>query len=253
MIDADIDNSIVLGAKALEALIQPVAPLQYTLRDNVRNAQNAIVLRSGQVSISTADQVLAATEILGPGEASVNRSARQMAFWRAWFDALQKVKDKSALFPPLAPEPPLVRFAKSFGTGTASLEQAPFTESTYKGLTLLVADTAGIAKIAQRMIPYPVGYQPGARLLVEVRNGVGDLGRNEPMNRKVVLAGGQVVVLGNTDAFGVPTTSVVFYDQDLRTRVAAFAKAAGLPDPVFVDRPGSSIEVTVTIGADFTS
>jgi hypothetical protein len=253
MIDADIDNSIVLGAKALEALIQPVAPLQYALRDSVRNAQNAVVLRTGAVSISSADQVLAATELLSPGEASVNRTARQITFWQAWFDALRKVPDKSALFPPLDPEPPLVRFAKSFGTGTAALEQAPFTETTYKGLTLLVADTVGITKIAQRMIPYPVGYEPGARLLVEVRNGTGDLTRNEPMNRKVVLAGGQVVVLGNTEAFGVATSSVVFYDEELRARVTAFAKAAGLPDPMLVDRPGSSIEVTVTIGADFTS
>jgi hypothetical protein len=254
MIDADIDSSIVVGSKALEELIRPVAPLQYTLRDNVRGVQNGntvTLLKSGLVSISTVDQVLAATEILGPGEASVNRTQRQMAFWQAWFDALHKVTDKSTVLP--AFDAPLVQFAKSFGTGTAYLEQAPFTETTFKGLTLLVADTAGITKIAQRMIPFPVAYEPGARLLVEVRNGVGDLSRNEPMNRKIVLADGQIVLLGNSDAFGVATSSVVFYDEQLRTRVTAFAKAIGLPDPVFVDRPGSSIEVTVTIGADFTS
>ena len=89
--------------------------------------------------------------------------------------------------------------------------------------------------------------------MVEVRNGVGDLTRNEPMNRKIVNASGQIVVLGNTEAFGVATSSVVFYDEELRTRVEAFAKAIGLPAPQFVDRPGSSIEVTVTIGANFTS
>jgi hypothetical protein len=254
MIDADIDSSINVGSKALEELVRPVAPLQYTLRDNVRTVQNGAtvtLLRSGQVSISTFEQVQAATEILGPGEASVNRTARQMAFWQAWFDALHKVADKSTVLPAI--NTPLVRFARSFGTGTAYLEQAPFTETVFKGLTLLIADTDAIAKIADRMIPYPVAYEPGARLLVEVRNGVGDLTRNEPMNRKIVNSGGQIVVLGNTEAFGVATSSVVFYDEELRTRVEAFAKAIGLPAPQFVDRPGSSIEVTVTIGANFTS
>lgn len=254
MIDADIDSSVNIGSKALEELVRPVAPLQYFLRDNVRTVQNGVtvtLLRSGQVSISTVEQVQAATEILGPGEASVNRTARQVAFWQAWFDALHKVADKSTVLPAI--NAPLVRFAKSFGTGTTYLEQAPFTETVVKGLTVLVADPNAIAKIADRMIPYPVAYEPGARLLVEVRNGVGDLTRNEPMNRKIVNASGQIVVLGNTEAFGVATSSVVFYDEELRTRVEAFAKAIGLPAPQFVDRPGSSIEVTVTIGANFTS
>jgi hypothetical protein len=253
LLDADVDSSITIGAATLEALIKPVAPVRYTLRDNVRAVQGGntvILLKSGLVSITTADQIDAATEVLGPGEASINRFARQVDFWRAWLDQVSAASDKTAALP--AFDSALVRFVRTLGSGTTSIEQAKFTEKAFNGFPLLVADAAGIKAIAQQMIPYPQEYEPGARLHVEVRNGVGDLARNEPMNRKIVLAGGQIVVLGNTEAFGVAESSVVFYSEDNRTRVEAFARQVGLPAPQFVDRPGSSIDLTVTIGGDFT-
>lgn len=255
LIEADLDSSIVLGPKTLGDLIAPVAPLRYTLVDGVRAVQNGVtvtLLKAGTVAISTVDQVQAATELLSPGEASLNRTRRQMLFWQAWLDAVRAAPDPAAALP--AFDTGLPRFAKGLATGTSKpvLEQAPFTETTFKGLTLLTADVSGIRAITARMIPYPQAYQPGARLLVEVRNGVGDLTRNEPMNRRIVAAGGQIVVLGNSEAFGVAQSSVVFYSEENRSRVEALARSIGVATVQFVDRPGSSIEATVTIGADFT-
>ena len=253
MIDADIDSSIVLGSKTLAELIRPVAPLRYTLRDSVRTVQNGVtatLLRSGSVSISSVEQVQAATEVLSPGEATINRTARQTAFWQAWFDSVRLVPDRSSVLPTF--DTGLPRFVKGLTVGTTRFEQAPFSEQTFKGLVLLVADTAGIRAITSTMIPFPQAYEPGARLLVELRNGVGDLGRNEPMSRRIVGAGGQIVVLGNVDAFGVARSSVVFYNEDSRARVESLARSIGVANVQFTDRPGSSIEVTVTIGADFT-
>lgn len=255
LIEADIDSTIVLGSKTLADLIAPVGPLRYNLRDNVRAVQNGVtvtLLKSGPVSISSVEQVQAATEVLGPGESSLNRTTRQVGFWRAWLDAVAAAPDPKAVLPPF--DTGLPRFVRLLATGStpASLEQAPFTESTFKGVTLLAADVSGIRAITDRMIPYPQAYQPGARLLVEVRNGVGDLTRNEPMNRRIVAAGGQIVVLGNADAFGVAQSAVVFYNEENRERVTTFGRAIGVTNVQFVDRPGSSIEATVTIGADFT-
>ena len=254
MIDADLDSSIVLGSKTLVDLIKPVAPLQYVLRDGVRTVQNGVtvtLLKSGSVSISTVEQIQAATEALSPGEASLNRTARQMQFWQAWLDAVRLVPDRSSVLPPF--DTGLPRFAKGLSAGTTRLEQAKFTEQNFRGLSLLVADVPGIRDVTSKMIPYPQAYEPGARLRVEVRNGVGDLSRNEPMNRRIVAAGGQIVVLGNVDVFGVAQSSVVFYNEEARTRVEALARSIGVANVQFLDRPSSSIEVTVTIGADFTS
>lgn len=255
LVDADIDSSIVLGSKTLADLVAPVAPLRYTLIDNVRAVQNGVtntLLRAGPVSISTVDQVQAATEVLSPGESTINRTGRQILFWQAWLDAVRRAPNPASVLPPF--DSGLPRFAKALATGTAEpvFEQAPFVERTFKGITLLTADVSAIRAITSRMIPYPQAYQPGARLLVEVRNGVGDLTRNEPMNRRIVAAGGQIVVLGNTDAFGVAQSAVVFYNEENRSRVEALARAIGVANVQLVDRPGSSIEATVTIGADFT-
>ena len=85
-----------------------------------------------------------------------------------------------------------------------------------------------------------------------MRNGVGDLTRNEPMSRRIVAAGGQIVVLGNADAFGVAQSAVTFFNEENRERVTTFARKIGVANVQFIDRPGSSIEATVTIGADFT-
>ena len=55
-----------------------------------------------------------------------------------------------------------------------------------------------------------------------------------------------------SDAFGVAQSSVVFYNEDSRARAESLARSIGVANVQFTDRPGSSIEVTVTIGADFT-
>ncbi len=251
LIDADVDSVVNVGATVLEELIRPVAPLSYSLRDNVRVVQNGTVvtvLRSGPVNIAGVEQIRAATEVLGPDEATVNRVARQMAFWEAWFAALRSVPDKAAVLPVY--DSPIVRFAKTLGSGTARVVQVPFDQTTFQGSVLHLADVVGTRQLAQQMIPYPKGYEPGARLLVELRNGTGDLGRNEPVIAKVVKSGGELVLLGNTEQFGVVSSSVTFYDEALRGRVESFARAIGISNVVFAERPGSSIEVTVTIGAD---
>jgi hypothetical protein len=254
LFDADIKSSIVLGATALEELMRPVAPLQYTLRDNVRAVQNGVtvtVLKAGPVSISTAEQVRAATELLGPGEANVNRTARQRAFFQAWFDALPPPSGGTGL---PDTEAPFVRFLTRLGQGQAQTRiiEAPFTEVIFRGAVLLTPDMAQLSSVVREMIPFPQAYEPGARLLIEVRNGVGALDKNDPMMRRVVNADGQVVVLGNANAFGVVQSTVVYYRPELLDRIETFAKAIGVSTVQFVDRPGSVIDATVTIGADFT-
>lgn len=253
MIEADIDGSINLGADALAKLIQPVAPLQYTLRDAVRTVQNGVtvtLLKSGPVAVTTTEQVRAATEVLGPGEASVNRTARQQAFWTAWVGVLHAAGDTSQLL--LNFDTGITHFLRILAKGNVSYQQASFTEQTYKGASLLVADKAAILATTREMIPSPQAYEPGARVAVELRNGVHDPSLNDAASRKIVDAGGQVILLGNAPQFGVTTSSVVYYDAANKDRIEAFAHAIHLPIPQFLDRPGSSIEATVTIGADFT-
>jgi hypothetical protein len=253
LLDADVDSEVLVRSESIAQLLAPVAPLRYTLPDAVKGTANgkAVSLPKGAVQVGEASEVAAATEVVNSGEASIARFGRQVDFWRAWIEAVRTAPDKATAFPASAEGTALVRFLRGLANGTTRIEQARFKEGVLSGDVLYVADVPALKSLALEMIPYPLPYEPGARIRVDVRNGVGNLALNEPMNRRLIAAGAQIVVLGNADAFDVPHTTVVYYAENMRDPAAVLAEAAGTTDVRFEERPDSSIDVTVTIGADF--
>jgi hypothetical protein len=112
-----------------------------------------------------------------------------------------------------------------------------------------VADTKALAAQLPTLVPYP--RQQNVRLNTAVRNGVGDLSLNAPMEQLLVASGAQIASRGNADAFDVEKTSVVYHDQALQDRAQAIAAAIGATDVRYEERVDSEIQLTVTIGADF--
>jgi hypothetical protein len=254
LIGADVDSVVVVDAGSLAAMLAPVAPVRYTLLDAVRTVsggRTVTLLPKGSVAIRTASDVRAATEVVSAGEDAIARLPRQIVFWKGWIDALRAAPDKSAAFPAADDHADLVRFLKGLSSGIARIERIPWDEVVFRGVTLYIADEEAIAEVALQVIPYPLPYEPGARPRVEVRNGVGDFRLNEPMNRRLVAAGAQIIVLGNARSFDVAQTSVVYYDPGMRGRAEQLAEAIDATDVRLDERPESSIDVTVTIGSDF--
>jgi hypothetical protein len=255
LLDADFDSVVNLKADTMASLIVPVAPLQYTLLDAVRIANGkstSTLLPKGPVRITTQSDIVNATEIIGRDEATTTRFTRQVQFWTAWIGAVRAAPDKAAAFPASSESTELVRFIRGLASNPDSrIEQATFTEQPFNGSILYIGDVTKIKSVAASMIPYPLPYEAGARVRVDVRNGVGNFDLNEPMNRKLVAAGAQIIVLGNADTFTVGQTSVVYYDEAMKPRADALARAIKATDVRFEERLDSSVDVTVTIGADF--
>jgi hypothetical protein len=254
LLSAGIDEVIPLDATAIAGLIEPVAPLRYSLADSVRTVQNGrttTLLNRGAVEIQTLDQVRAATEVVSPGEANLARFQRQQDFWKAWVDAVRRAPDKTKAFPAATGNSAIPRFLTAFATGEVRVEPVPFNQVSYQGASLLVPDRAALAPLVVQMIPFPLPDEAGNRVRVDVRNGTGDFSTNEAMTRKLVAAGAQIVVLGNAATFAVERTSVVYYEDSLKDKAEQLARAVRATDVRFEDRPESSIDATVTIGSDF--
>jgi hypothetical protein len=243
---ADIDSTVPVDATNIATLIEPVAPLEY---DNLtpvrvtRGGKTTTVLDDGPVSIRTADEIAAATETLGTGEEPLDRTERQSAFWLAWINAVAAAPDQG--FSAGTADTDIARFVTGLASGTHTGALLPTVR--YEGA--LVADTPTLARLLPDIVPYP--RQEGVRLTTAVLNGVGDLSRNAPMERRLVAAGAQIATRGNPDAFDVGRTSVVYHDATLADRATALAEAIGATDVRFEEKVDSEIQVTVTIGADF--
>src|SRR5690606_14262063 len=191
---ADFDSTLMIEATQLAPLIEPVAPLNYTLADPVRarrNGETVTLLPQGEVQIDTTDEVIAATETLGPNEGPVRRTERQQRFWQAWIDAVRAAPDPVAAFPSGSSSTDIARFVRGLAAGQARVDILPYARYH----DLIVPHPDDLADYVLRLIPYP--RQEGVRVSVALYNGVGDLELNPVISRRLVAAGAQIVSLGN--------------------------------------------------------
>lgn len=248
LLHADFDTTLIVDATQLAPLIEPVAPLRYSLPDPVRERRGGdtvTVLPQGEVQIDTTDEVIAATETLAPNESPVRRTERQQRFWQAWIDAVRAAPDPAAAFPEGSSSTEIARFMRGLAAGQARVDILPYIR--YQ--ELIVPHPEDIAEYVLRLIPYP--RQDGVRVSVALYNGVGDLSLNAVVSRQLVAAGAQIVSLGNPAAFGVEKTSVVYHDPIWRSQAEELADAIGATEVRFEEKRDSEIGVTVTIGADY--
>ena len=245
---ADVDTVLSVDAASLTRLIEPLAPLEYSLADPVRTTsggKTVSLLPAGPVAIDTTDDIVAATEILGPKEDPVRRAERVQRFWHAWIEKLRATPDPAAGFPLGSADTQLARFLRGLAAGSARVDLVPYGQ--YLGLLVPQADE--LPRFVQQLVPYP--RQAGVRTSVAVYNGVGDLELNKSMSRDLVAAGAQILWVGNTDSFEVDETTVVYHQPGARDRAEALADAIGVTEVRFEEKAESDLEVTVTIGRDY--
>jgi hypothetical protein len=248
LLGADLDTVLSVDASSLARLVEPLAPLEYDLADPVRTTsggKTVTVLPAGSVAVDTTDDIVAATEVLGPREDPVRRAERAQRFWQAWIDELRAAPDPAAAFPLGSADTELARFLRGLASGNGRVDLVPY--GNYEGL--VVPQTDELPAFVQRLVPYP--RQAGVRTSVAVLNGVGDLELNKTVNRDLIAAGAQILSIGNTDAFDVDETTVAYHQPGARDRAEELADAIGVRDVRFDEKAESDIEVTVTIGANY--
>ena len=68
----------------------------------------------------------------------------------------------------------------------------------------------------------------------------------------LVAAGAEISVIGNARTFDVAQTTVVYHHADFEATAVAFAAAVGAP-LVFEEDPNQPVDLTVTIGSDYSA
>ena len=245
---------IELNADQFATVVGPVAPLPYLLADDLvvrTGIGDTPWLPSGRLELdaATAARVYG---FLNPGEADVNRVERQRAMWTAWLASIARADDPGSVVLPFRDG--VWPFLGSLGLGSGVVETAPVQPVVLDpgGVPLYILDDEGsewMAAKALELVPWPIPAKSSVRPTVRLLDGIGDPAVRDDRVGDIVAAGGAVTVIGNAGEFGVARTVVAYHRAEM---ASAAADLAGLFDvePVQLDNPDRSTDITITVGLD---
>ena len=245
---------IELTTDQLTTVIGPVAPLPYLLADDlaVRTGIGVTTwLPAGRLELDAAT----AARVYGfrnPDEADVNRVERQRAMWTAWLASIARADDPGAVVLPFRDG--VWPFLGSLGLGSGVVETAPVQPVVLDPgqAPLYVLDDEGSAWMAAKaleLVPWPIPAKSFVRPTVRLLDGIGDPSVRDDLVGDIVAAGGAVTVVGNAGEFGVARTVVAYHRAEMDSAAADLASLLGV-EPVLLDNPDPSTDVTITIGLD---
>jgi hypothetical protein len=229
----------------LAAMVSSVQQLSVTIDEPVEERDPSgrvnVVVAAGQQTLAPGDALrfLSAT---GDGS-SLQRLVRHQAFWTAYLDA-------AAVGSPPAALAPVADSIRGLAGRQVQHEVLPVEaisgvagdQELYRvvdaDMTKLVGD---VFRVEQR------------RIRVQVLNGVGAPGIAQLVQPLLVGAGGRLTLSGNADRFDYTTTQVVYYDDDRLADAQAIREAIGVGEVVKSLTGLDVVDVTVVVGADFTT
>lgn len=238
-----IGDVVDLAPARLGELLAPVSPLTVANPDDVGD------FAVGELSL-TAEELPGLLEATDVEQSDLTRLARHEAFWRAWIGAVATSTDPNVV--PGETTTGLGRFVRGLAAGPTTYDVPPVTEELQlDATTAFIPDEAAVSDLVEDRVPFPAGSRPGSRLRVRVLDGVGADGFTLAVARDVVRAGGQVVVVGNSDAFDATESRVVYFDGALTEQVEALGAELGYRvEQIEGLNPDDRVDVTVVAGAD---
>ena len=247
-----IDDVVEMSHGTWGDLVEPIGGLSLINPDDLHDDDGAVLFPSGELELAP-DEVGPYLAILEPGENPLNRVLRQELVWDAWLESLAE-RPGDARFPG-EQDQGLARFVPAIAAGTIRLETLPVTVDgaapSPDEPVLFHPDDDAIASLVPEIVPFPAGARPGERPLVRVLDGSG---RSEVIPvavRQVAVAGGQVVMIGNTDEFGVATTEVRFADREFEPLARSVAETLGVGIVERVDHIDDNAELVIVLGEDY--
>ena len=233
-------------------LVEPLGGLVVVNPDTLTSPDGSAAFPAGELVLEPA-LVGPFLSILEPTENPLNRMLRQELVWRALLDAL--AEEPGAMRFAGEQDRGLARFLPAIAAGTSRLETLPIeppAEVTAPGeVGSFSPDAEAIAGLIPQLVPFPAGARPGDRPLVRVLDGSGRQWVIPPAVRQVAVAGGQVVMIGNTDEFGVADTQVLVADAAFDSFARSVADALGVGSVQRVDYIDENAEVIVVLGTDY--
>ncbi len=239
-------ESQVVGDAGWAAIAAAVAPIALDNPDSLVSPNGESRFESGALNLAAAD----VGPYLGwrnPGESPIAALFRQGLFWEAW---LEQVASSSA--PEVIPgetDRGVGLFGRALAMGRVWLKAVP---GTVDASGAVVLDVPAIGELVNEAIPFPISASGGGSPKVRLLNGVGDLGLTETAARALSRAGARITLIGNADEFGWETTRIAYHDTGFASHAEIYRDAIGAGSVIAEELADSSIDITVTLGADFS-
>jgi hypothetical protein len=244
ILGAAADGFVEIDPARLAQLAAPVGPLTF------ENPDGATGYPQGPVTVDAAAAAtyLDATE---PDESDLTRLVRHEAYWMAWLAAIGASDDPGAV--PGEQETGIGRFLRGLADGPVGFDVTPVrAERTEDGRTEFRSDPFRAYDATEALIPFPAAAQPGARPRIRVLDGVGADDLAVQAAREVVAAGGQIVVIGNSDRFDADAaTRVVYFEPLVAEDAEEIADALGVTaEQLSGPNPDDGVDITVVAGRE---
>ncbi|WP_419925474.1 LytR C-terminal domain-containing protein [Candidatus Poriferisocius sp.] len=227
------------------ALVSAVAPISFDNPDVLVSATGEARFESGALALAAAD----VGPYLGwrnPGESPVAALFRHELFWGVWLEkaALSASPD---VFPG-EDDRGVGRFGRALAKGRVRLEALPVIVDAGGAVVL---DAAAVGEMVNEVIPFPNSASGGNSARVRLLNGTGDPALIPNAARSLSRAGAQITIIGNASEFGWETTKIAYHHVGFASYAEGYRDALGAGSVVAEEQPASSIDITVTFGADF--
>jgi hypothetical protein len=233
-----VDEVVELDDGSWARLVAPVAPLR------LENPDDLPFFPVGTIELGAA-QVGA---YLRAGDDPLDEEARlvrHQLLWKAWIGAVSA----SDLDDPVPGERDagLGRFVRGLAAGPVRAASLPAARVDAGGF---VVDPVAAAELVGRLVPFPVGAEPGGRTRVRLLSGTGDPDLALAAAPLVVPAGAQIVLAGNASSPDQAVTEVRYHDAALAPAAERLVGALGTGTAVLDPKPTDTYDVTIVLGDD---
>jgi hypothetical protein len=258
-INASIGDARLVDASQWASLLDPVGPVQVVNAETVTIRRSAVVGEedaSGDIVFASGTVTLAPTQVGAylsarqAGESDLNRMVRHQRFWGSWLEAVSARLDDPDVVPGETTTG-IGRFVRALAASEVELATVPVLPlPTTTGVSLWIAAPEQTASLVARLIPFPVGPAPGARVRVRILDGTGQLDNGVPAVEPLVGGGAEVATIGNAASFNYTTTQFIVAAATDPARADALRDAIGVGEVVTSADRADAVDVTVILGTD---
>jgi hypothetical protein len=255
-----ISDVVTVNPATMSEWLSKAGPLTFDNPDALVLAKpgggKEIAYQAGPLTLEPA-RVPAYLAFVSEGETAFNRSSRSQLVWKAWLTALRA---NPAAVPEVSVRDAVRGEEVNLGTVFGTLAQG---DVSVPSLPLNVIDLYGtndrvyqiqpdeLAKLTPSIVAYPTSPVPGARLRVRLLNGTTDLTAATKVAAKLVVAGGEIAVMGNATNLDNTQTTVTYTDPAMADKAQKLAAALGVT-ATQAGAPDSGLDVMIVLGPGVT-
>jgi hypothetical protein len=252
VLNASFTDAIEIDGTRLAALTAPVAPLRLDNPDDLDGedaAGQAVSFDAGALELP-ADQVGAYLAMRDGGESDLNRLVRHQLLWEAWIAAVSAAPDPATAVPGEGGTG-LGRYLGQLARGSVVYQTLPVDEMEpdvdVEAFAPVESDLPGLVA---RLIPLPTAASPGSRVRVRLLDGAGSPEAVRAIIGPLVVAGAQIVAIGNADRFTYAATDVRYDSLTPRSQANRMRAALGIGEVSETSFGTDAFDVTIVVGAD---